>query len=104
MHRKIFRFIRSRPFDIFGLTLFSFYFIRALHDHSATAAYGYLGAICGMISTLLGPNFSLKLTLPEIYQAFRNSGVPRYQKIRRVLQYLCFALLGLCLYSAFTTS
>lgn len=101
MHRKVFSFIRSRPIDVAGLLMFSVYFILAVRDHSATAMYGYLAAICCSLSGLLGPNISLRLTLPEIFQEIRKAGIPRYQKVRRILHFFCFTLLGLCLYSFF---
>jgi len=101
MYRKIYSFIRSRPIDVAALLLLSVAFIQAVRDHSATAAYGNLLAICCLISGLLGPNISLKLTLPEIHREIRKAGIPRYQKIRRILHFLCLGLLVLFLHSFF---
>jgi hypothetical protein len=102
MYRKIFTFVRARLFDVAGLLMFIIYFALDVRSHSVTAAYGHLAAICAFISGLLGPNISVRLTLPEIFQEIRKAGIPRYNTVRRICQYLCFGLLGLCIYSAFT--
>jgi hypothetical protein len=100
--RKMFSFIRSRPIEVAALLLLSVSFILAIRDHSATSAYGNLLAICCLISGFLGPKISLKLTLPEIHREMRKAGIPRYQKVRRIVNFICLGLLGLFLYSFFS--
>lgn len=101
MIHTIFKFIRSRSLDIFSLVFFTVILFLGVKEHSASKAFCSLAALSASISFILRTNISSKMTLPQIYQQFRDEKIPRSSAIQRIFQLLSIGFFGLFLYSLF---
>ncbi|AMP06561.1 putative membrane protein [Collimonas pratensis] len=103
MQYEIFKFIKSRSFDIFGFLVAVILLVSAMKDHSTSKIFVGLASTSAFISILLGPKISLKLPIPQIYKQIREEKTQFRSLTRRIFQYLTIGFFLLFLYSIATS-